>query len=589
MAEDKYSLQRENEVMPRWIRAHVESILDEHGLDGVSSLWPIAVDLHRVISDNRKFSREVHIRQMEKNLSPEVAANYTIQLARPRKYRLKATLDMLLDALGVKHINAWTPEEIENLDDKAARTYLEKLSIHTVDISNPEQRKAVVDKITAGAVTHAKAAGRQVMHDTANLNMVRDRQTGKIVSQPDFDSAPGLTNEQTRRMYKVTEEDFDASAGQDGGVVLGWARVLVGEDNCAFCAMLASRGPVYKRETVVKSKDGRRYHRHCDCKAVLVVKGKPWEGEQEYKRLKDLWQRTNEEEPGTYVDGRNGEEKTEDQIKHFMRLVSEDRTEHQRTEDGDAGLDEIKKSINKLNKVAKESHTNWVEAEQSKGVNLGARAAFVEPWAMALPEERTLGTEHWGDDPAIRYKRRFADKPDPKDRKQPSADLLRKLGYVEADVSKKERVDEYSRLVQKKLDEKIISSDNYDKWFDKESLVVAWLIERGAKEVLVLKEHSSLSDENKKLATELYGEHSPDFLVDGVPVEIKKLTTVEPGRIRKAVKEKINQASIFIYDARGLEISKLDKLASALRGLDSDLGESLRRLVILTDLGTIEF
>lgn|GEM_PF-2860868 len=80
-----------------------------------------------------------------------------------------------------------------------------------------------------------------------------------------------------------------------------------------------------------------------------------------------------------------------------------------------------------------------------------------------------------------------------------------------------------------------------------------------------------------------------DFLVDGVPVEIKKLTTVEPGRIRKAVKEKINQASIFIYDARGLEISKLDKLGSALRGLDSDLGESLRRLVILTDFGTVEF
>lgn len=217
MAEDKYSLQRENEVMPRWIRAHVESILDEYGLDGVSSLWPIAVDLHRVISDNRKFSREVHIRQMEKNISADIAANYTIQLARPRKYRLKATVDMLLDALGVKHINAWTSEEIENLDDKAAKTYLEKLSIHTVDISNPEQRKAVVDKITAGAVTHAKAAGRQVVHDTANLNMVRDRQTGKIVSQPDFDSAPGLTNEQTRRMYKVTEEDFDSFAGQGGG------------------------------------------------------------------------------------------------------------------------------------------------------------------------------------------------------------------------------------------------------------------------------------------------------------------------------------------------------------------------------------
>lgn len=56
-------------------------------------------------------------------------------------------------------------------------------------------------------------------------------------------------------------------------MVLGWARVLVGEDNCAFCAMLASRGPVYKREIVVKSKDGRRYHRHCDQKMVAVITG----------------------------------------------------------------------------------------------------------------------------------------------------------------------------------------------------------------------------------------------------------------------------------------------------------------------------
>ena len=54
---------------------------------------------------------------------------------------------------------------------------------------------------------------------------------------------------------------------------IGWARTLTGRENCAFCAMLASRGPVYGAK-------GVRFlaHDHCDCVPELVVKGEDWDG-----------------------------------------------------------------------------------------------------------------------------------------------------------------------------------------------------------------------------------------------------------------------------------------------------------------------
>lgn len=50
---------------------------------------------------------------------------------------------------------------------------------------------------------------------------------------------------------------------------LGWMRVTHGK-TCAFCAMLASRGPVYKtRKSGISTGDPRgkpaRFHDHCDC------------------------------------------------------------------------------------------------------------------------------------------------------------------------------------------------------------------------------------------------------------------------------------------------------------------------------------
>ncbi|MGY1945330.1 VG15 protein [Nocardia asiatica] len=91
------------------------------------------------------------------------------------------------------------------------------------------------------------------------------------------------------------------NAALGAGDEVGWARVLSGAENCPFCAMLASRGPVYRSDKsalTVVGRGGRprgsralgeRYHDNCDCEAVLVRRGVDWEGREEFERLERLW------------------------------------------------------------------------------------------------------------------------------------------------------------------------------------------------------------------------------------------------------------------------------------------------------------
>lgn len=77
--------------------------------------------------------------------------------------------------------------------------------------------------------------------------------------------------------------DDDAGVGR----TVGWARVPVGVFTCGFCLLLASRGPVYRSDTVVSPKwkarkastpvkigayGERAYHWGCDCIAVPVYR-----------------------------------------------------------------------------------------------------------------------------------------------------------------------------------------------------------------------------------------------------------------------------------------------------------------------------
>jgi hypothetical protein len=78
---------------------------------------------------------------------------------------------------------------------------------------------------------------------------------------------------------------------------VAWARVLTGPRSCAFCAMLASRGPVYTSETSALYKGGERvdkYHDDCDCEAVLVQNYSTWEGRRAHLLLAKLWEDSTE-------------------------------------------------------------------------------------------------------------------------------------------------------------------------------------------------------------------------------------------------------------------------------------------------------
>lgn len=100
--------------------------------------------------------------------------------------------------------------------------------------------------------------------------------------------------------------------------VIGWARVQGGEDSCAFCLMLISRGPVYNKDNPSKAGlqtdkvtavelwkriesgndaeaeaayDGlmTRWHPNCDCKAVPVFDRSNWTGRDAYLEAERLW------------------------------------------------------------------------------------------------------------------------------------------------------------------------------------------------------------------------------------------------------------------------------------------------------------
>ena len=87
--------------------------------------------------------------------------------------------------------------------------------------------------------------------------------------------------------------DAVADTAEAAGGSVGWARVLSGAENCGFCVMLASRGPVYRSAYAAQHRGkGQRensFHDHCDCAVVLVQLGRDWDGRKQFELAEDLW------------------------------------------------------------------------------------------------------------------------------------------------------------------------------------------------------------------------------------------------------------------------------------------------------------
>ena len=82
-----------------------------------------------------------------------------------------------------------------------------------------------------------------------------------------FTKFAGIVRRQTLLGGRAT---VNATARVDRRAI-GWRRVTDG-DPCAFCAMLASRGPVYssRSRAEVVAGSGLRYHGHCGCTGEIV-------------------------------------------------------------------------------------------------------------------------------------------------------------------------------------------------------------------------------------------------------------------------------------------------------------------------------
>lgn len=90
-----------------------------------------------------------------------------------------------------------------------------------------------------------------------------------------FTKYEGMVRRQAMMGGRLT---IAASSGRDRKA-LGWRRVTDGNP-CAFCALLASRGPVYRSAA---SADGLQYHAHCGCTAEPAYTAwKPSDAEEQY-------------------------------------------------------------------------------------------------------------------------------------------------------------------------------------------------------------------------------------------------------------------------------------------------------------------
>ena len=111
-----------------------------------------------------------------------------------------------------------------------------------------------------------------------------------------------VTGELSRLAQEPARETVKTVAEETDGI--GWARMLTGPTSCSFCAMLASRGPVYNsRESALGrggnplnlyhtahlNKNGKLVGGDCDCIAVLVVDYDTWEGRKAFEQLETLW------------------------------------------------------------------------------------------------------------------------------------------------------------------------------------------------------------------------------------------------------------------------------------------------------------
>lgn len=127
--------------------------------------------------------------------------------------------------------------------------------------AQPDRERAATSLMVTGPVAVKVATGKGV--DAQRASKVAQQRATAAATRHVLDAGRAVLRDAVR----------------DDPRALGWARVT-DADPCAFCAMLASRGPTYKsKRTAMLGDDGEVYHDGCACVPEPVYSlSAPWPG-----------------------------------------------------------------------------------------------------------------------------------------------------------------------------------------------------------------------------------------------------------------------------------------------------------------------
>ena len=144
--------------------------------------------------------------------------------------------------------------------------------------------------VTNALAQHIEAAGRQTI--------IRAVEDGVEAANPEDEKhlehtrlTPEEFKEHTGGGLRLVFSDDDERDTPAGRQPKTWARVLSGAENCGFCVMLASRGPVYSdAEAAGRGEASDRdyaagintYHTNCDCLVVPIYDYANWPGRDQW-------------------------------------------------------------------------------------------------------------------------------------------------------------------------------------------------------------------------------------------------------------------------------------------------------------------
>lgn len=185
-------------------------------------------------------------------------------------------------------------QPVRRYERQAVVTMLENVTLvsdrssnATVTVDDPGEATERRPRVSVTVVDPESRRSSRVSVEVTEDNR-RDPEVVKVIA----DKVQAVAERHARMPSREALTDAVESDDDDVGPEVGWARVLTGAESCGFCAMLASRGPVFKSKKSASDAggvDGKAYHDNCDCEVILVREDQDWVGREEYEALEQLW------------------------------------------------------------------------------------------------------------------------------------------------------------------------------------------------------------------------------------------------------------------------------------------------------------